>query len=135
MAGRPVADSEIVPAFVSGTDDPDVALDLNPGSSAPAVFTDTHMTEDPYYVPAWTKALESVRDSLLGGTSAAVRNVEAPAGPSEFSFGKGGMAPLSLADPSLAQQLQAVYRTDPADPEAPLDYSDRVGEPDSFPSI
>lgn len=135
MIGRPVDDAEIVPAFVSGSSDPDVALDLRAGSAAPAVFHETHLTEDVHYVPAWTKGLQSVRDYLLDDSPSIITDVEGPAGPSEFSFGAGGMPPIELADPSQAQQLQVVYRTDPADPAAGLDYSDRIREPGSLPSI
>ncbi len=129
MNARRVPDAEIVPAFVSGSADPDVSLDLTPGSSAPAVFRDSSLTEDPYFVPAHSRMHDSVRDSLLGvGAGRVVRNAFSEPGRSEFSFGRGQMAPLELADPSQADVMHAVYRTDPADPAAEVDYSTEIRE-------
>jgi len=102
---------------------PDVERDLTPGSELhPPAVVETDLTDDPYYTPAWTRALESIERAESGIAGRPVRRPGFTPGESEFSWGKGRMAPPDLADPSLWDQMRAVYRTDPADPAAVANY-------------
>lgn len=109
-------------------EDPDVEWDLTPESTLPAAIVDTDLTADPYYVPAWTKSAESIYKQEILGTSRPIRRPGLEPRESEFSWGRGRMAPLDKADPSQWDQVRAVYRTDPADPTSTVNYDGEVRE-------
>jgi hypothetical protein len=89
----------------------------------PTSSTKTHLTDDPFWLPAYDKAIKSIEDLLLGGGSLPVRRADAPLlQPTEFSWGQGRMAPPDLADPSPWDQMRAIYRTDPADATSEANY-------------
>lgn len=71
---------------------------------------------DAFFMPARTRSDETVEEVQDPNYTATISIAGQEPGPSEFSHGRGLVAPTELADPSLSEELRAVYRTNPADP-------------------
>jgi len=71
---------------------------------------------DAFTRPARTVGAESVEEVSSPGYIAGIARTSGEPGPSEMSWGRGNMAPEELATPSLMDEMQAVRRTNPADP-------------------
>lgn len=69
---------------------------------------------DPFFIAARTYADVAAEEALATPAGVATPNVEP--GVSEFSYGRGLMAPLSKGHvPTQIEELKAVMRTNPAD--------------------
>lgn len=71
---------------------------------------------DAFLQPARTATDESIE--VARSTPTPVTLVNSEPGPSEFSHGRGMVAPPELEEPSALWQLKAEQRTNPADPTA-----------------
>lgn len=99
---------------------------------------------DPFLQPAPTYRDETIRRAAEEQSTVSRPGVEP--GPSEFSHGRGMVAPLGLKPPTDLEVLQEERRTNPADPEAAPVWTEdqnwsadgtriaRVREPDEFPT-
>ena len=90
----------------------------------------SRLQPDSFLRPAATVADISIAEAERGlGGSISAAGVEP--GPSEFSYGRGQMSPISLGPgPTQIEQLKAVQRTDPSDPGAVAEdrYADWIRE-------
>jgi hypothetical protein len=82
----------------------------------PVIATKTHLTDDPFFVPAYDRAVESVEEWEAGTKNAPVRDSTRVDGESEFGWGPGRMPSPDKADPSQWDQMRSMYafRNDPA---------------------
>lgn len=71
---------------------------------------------DAFFMPARTRSDETVEEVQDPDYTATISIAGQEPGPSEWSHGRGLVAPTELADPSLIEQHLAVMRTNPADP-------------------
>lgn len=86
------------------------------------------LLHDPYFKYARTHADDTIAEAESDATApVSVAGVEPEE--SEFSYGKGLMAPISRGhEPTQIEQLKAVQRTNPANPASVASYDDWIRE-------